>query len=197
MNKMNKPSLGLRSLAKSLAWICCVWVAASFLCPPVLAMPGDSKWSRNPNGNRGIKKAEKAQKAKEAKEAAGGLDKTLNAKRYSGTAVVVRVEKTEAANAKKGAAAEGYEVWYTFTPTDKVPDGLGKNYLEKHKEHQFVLSSGGFCPGPKFLKKYGIKTGKKFLATLLVIEGDKSEPVKVEFKYVPNGDCFEAISQHQ
>jgi len=113
-------------------------------------------------------------------------------KKYAGTAVITRVAKTAAADARKAGAAEGYEVWYTFTPKAKVPDGLGKQYLQQHQEHQFVLGSSGWCPGPKFLKKYGIEKGKKFAATLLVIEHGTSTPVMLELDNVSNCDYFEA-----
>lgn len=161
MNKINKTSLGLRSLDRSFAWICCIWVAASFLCPSAWAVPGGGR---------------------------------ISYKKYAGTAEIVRVEKTAAADGKKANATEGYEVWYTFTPKGKVPDGLGKSHLEDHKQHQFVLGSSGWCPGPKFLKKYGIEKGKKFAATLLVIKEGTSTPVLMELDDVPNDDYFEASS---
>jgi len=113
-------------------------------------------------------------------------------KKYAGTAVITRVEKTAAADANKAKAAEGYEVWYTFTPKATVPNGLGKSYLEQHKEHQFVLGSSGWCPGPKFLKKYGIEKDKKFAATLWVIEKGTSTPVMLKFDDVSDSDYFEA-----
>ncbi len=113
-------------------------------------------------------------------------------KKYPGTAVITRVEKTEAANANKANASEGYEVWYTFTPKAKVSNGLGKSYLEQNKEHQFVIGSSGWCPGPKFLKKYGIEKGKKFAATLMVIVKGASTPVILKLDAVPDDDYFEA-----
>lgn len=163
---MNKKTLGLRSLAKSIAWICCIWVAVSFLSLSVMA-----------NGPL----------------VGGGRDGNLPCyKKYAGTAEIIRVEKTDAANANKARATEGYEVWYTFKPKGQVPNGLGKSYLEQHKQHQFVLGSSSWCPGPKFLKKYGIEKGKKFDANLMVIETGTSTPVFLELKDVPDDDYFEA-----
>ncbi len=85
-------------------------------------------------------------------------------------------------------------MWYTFTPKGTVPNGLGKSYLEQHKEHQFVLGSSGWCPGPKFLKKYGIEKGKKFAATLMVIVEGTCTPVMIKLNDVPDDDYFEAAS---
>lgn len=163
---MNKASLSLRSWAKSFSWIFGIWVAVSFLCP--------SAWAEGPLLG------------------GGGRGGQPRYKKYAGTAEIVRVEQTAAANAKKAMASEGYEVWYTFTPKGRVPNGLGKTYLEQHKQHQFVLGSSGWCPGPKFLKKYGIEKGKKFAATLLVIKEGTSTPVLIELDDVPNDDYFES-----
>ena len=111
--------------------------------------------------------------------------------RYAGTATIVRVEKTEASNANKGEAAEGYEVWFTFMPKKAVKEELGKGYLARFKEHQFTLCNG-WCPGPKFLKKYGIEKGKAFACTLMVETQGTATPVILEFDDVPNTDYFEA-----
>lgn len=43
----------------------------------------------------------------------------------------------------------------SVSPSGRVPNGLGKSYWEQHNQHLFVLGSSGWCPGPKFLKKYG------------------------------------------
>ena len=119
----------------------------------------------------------------------------ISYKKYAGTAVITRVEKTAAADANKVRAAEGYEVWYTFTPKVKIPNGDDRRWLEQHKEHQFVLGSSGWCPGPKFLKKYGIEKGKKFAASLWVIEKGVCTPVMVKLDDVPDDDYFEATAQ--
>lgn len=162
---MNPSPFSLRRLATSFAGICCILAVTPLLCPQAMA--------------------------KEPRLGGG----PIQYKKYPGTAVIVRVEKTEATNANKAKATEGYEVWYTFKPTGKVTDELGKSYLEQHKEHQFVLGSSGWSPGPKFLKKYGIVKGRKFAATLNVIEKGTTTPVILELDDVPDDDYFEAAPQ--
>jgi len=159
---MNRTSLGLHSLTKPLAWICGIWL--------VCALLGQSALAREPHVGGG----------------------PIRYNKYAGTAVIVRVEKTAAANANKGRATEGFEVWYTFAPKVKIPQAEDRRWLEQHKEHQFVLGSSGWCPGPKFLKKYGIEKGKKFAATLWVIEQGVSTPIFVKLDDVPDDDYFEA-----
>src|SRR4051794_14614672 len=61
---------------------------------------------------------------------------------FPGKVTIIRVEKTEASNANKGAATEGYEVVFTFKPDKEVTAELGKAYLERHPEHQFTLING-------------------------------------------------------
>ncbi len=160
----NPPSRGLRRLAKSFAAICGILAIGNPLCPQAMA---------------------------EGAIVGGG---PIRYNKHPGTAVIVRVEKTKESNANKGVAAEGYEVWYTFTPKDPVTDELGKNYLARHKEHQFVLTNG-WCPGPKFLKKYKIEKGRKFAATLSVIVEGTTSPIILEFDKVPANDFFEAAQQ--
>ncbi len=111
--------------------------------------------------------------------------------RYAGTATIVRVKKTDASNANRGIAAEGYEVWFTFAPTRQVEEQLGKNYLARFKEHPFVLCNG-WNPGPKYLKKYGIDKGKEFACTLIVQTQGTGTPVMLQLDDVPNTDYFEA-----
>jgi hypothetical protein len=163
VKKMNNALLGRRHWIKSFAWICCIGAVVSFLCPSAWAVPGG-----------------------------GGVGGQARYKKYPGTAEIVRVEKTAAADAKKARASEGYEVWFTFTPKGRVSNSLGKRYLEQHPQHQFVLGSSGWCPGPKFLKKYGIEKGRKFNATLMVITSGTSTPVLIELDDVPNDDYFES-----
>lgn len=167
----NPPSRGLRRLAKSFAAICGILVIGNPLCPQAMA--------KDPIADRG--------------PIVGGGPIRYN--KYPGTAVIVRVEKTKASNDNKANATEGYEVWFTFTPKGKIPDELGKSYLKQHKEHQFVLGSSGWCPGPKFLKKYKIEKGKKFAATMSVIVEGTTTPVILELDDVPNSDFFEAAPQ--
>jgi hypothetical protein len=115
-------------------------------------------------------------------------------KKYPGTAVITRVEKTAAANARKANATEGYEVWYKFTPKGGVPQEA-RQYPEQHKEHQFVLGSSEWRPGPKFIKKYGIEKRKEFAATLLVEVQGTATPILIKLDAVPGDDNFEAADQ--
>lgn len=59
-----------------------------------------------------------------------------------------------------------------------------QGYLEKHKEHQFVLASSGIFPSLKFLKKWN-QEGRKIRSPLLVIKENKSESVKLGFNDAP------------
>lgn len=277
-------SLGLRSLAKSFAWACCIWVVFNFLCPAALAQdtedaakvvettvgkqfiieldsnittgygwklqkavdgllvksvgneykttprpprpPGEPPMSggggkefwtfkalqpgqttidfkyvrpweadKAPAKNASFRVVIKgaAEAVTPAQDNAPIQEQPLDGapgryKEYAGTAEIVRVEKTAASDANKARAAEGYEVWYTFTAKDNVPE-KGKIFLDQHKQHQFVLGSSYWCPGPKFLKKYGIEKGKKFDAALMV---SASRPTMIKLNDVPDNDFFEA-----
>ena len=109
--------------------------------------------------------------------------------KYPGTATIVRVEKSKDNN--HGKAAEGYNVWFTFVPKEQVKEENGQEYLKNHKEHEFTLTNG-WHPGPKYLKKYGIKQGAKMPCTLSVIIQGTTSPIIFELDGVDRADYFEA-----
>ena len=112
--------------------------------------------------------------------------------KYPGTATIVRVEKVPTAGpGERAKAEEGYAVWFTFQPKGVVKEELGKNYLQRHKEHQLTLMNG-WLPGPKYLQKYNIKKDAQMPATLSVLVRGTTTPVMIELDGVSRADYFEA-----
>ena len=111
---------------------------------------------------------------------------------YPGTATIVSVEKAPDDDPQgRGAAEAGYVVRYAFKPKGTVKEELGRAWLTRHPEQEFLLSSG-WRPGPKYLEKYGIEKGKAMPATMHVIVMGTSTPVLFDLDGVDATDFFEA-----
>ena len=111
---------------------------------------------------------------------------------YPGTATIVAVDKAPDDDPQgRGAAVAGYVVRYAFKPKATVKEELGRAWLARHPQQEFLLSSG-WRPGPEYLKKYGIEKGKAMPATMHVIVQGTSTPVLIDLDGVDATDFFEA-----
>ena len=111
---------------------------------------------------------------------------------YAGTATIVALEKAPDDDPQgRGQAEAGYVVRYAFKPKQPVKEELGRAWLERHPQQEFLLTSG-WRPGPKFLEKYGIEKGKTMPATMHVIVKGTSTPVLFDLDGVDATDYFEA-----
>ena len=111
---------------------------------------------------------------------------------YPGTATIVAVEEAPDDDPQgRGAAETGFVVRFAFKPKQPVKEELGRAWLARHREQEFLLSSG-WRPGPKYLEKYGIAKGKAMPATMHVIVMGTSTPVLFDLDGVDATDFFEA-----
>lgn len=83
-----------------------------------------------------------------------------------------------------------YRVLFTFAPSKPVPGQL----FTPGKAYDLTLS-GGTPPGPKFLKKYGIKPGATFKTDLHIITSGTCSPVVFTFHGIDVYDFFELKSR--
>lgn len=114
---------------------------------------------------------------------------------HPGTATIVSVEKAPDDDPRgHGAAEAGYVVRFTFKPKMPVKEELGRTWLARHPQQEFLLSSG-WRPGPRFLEKYGIGKGKAMPATMHVIVQGTSTPVLFDLDGVDPTDFFEAAPE--
>jgi hypothetical protein len=110
-----------------------------------------------------------------------------------GLAKVERVEETPAsaaqATSRGGPGYAGYEVWFSFTPDEPVSDADTAAWIAK--EHDLRLANSWF-PGPAFVKKYGLETGKTIPAVLEVQKAGPCAPFVFKFPGVDTTDYFES-----
>ena len=107
--------------------------------------------------------------------------------RYKGKAKIVSIRKIKPPKNYTGPSYELYEVKYSFSAEEKIKkahENLGK------KEYLLTLTNSWY-PGPKFLQKYGIMTGKTFDCYLKVIVKGTCTPVIFEFPDIDSNDYFE------
>jgi hypothetical protein len=112
---------------------------------------------------------------------------------YEGEATITRVEMTEASRAQRevvgGPGYEGFEVWFRFVPEDPIPtDHSG--LLERE---QLLSLRNGWYPGPRYIEKYGLEPGKKFLAVLGIIKEGVCQPAVFELDGIEDEDYFESM----
>lgn len=101
-------------------------------------------------------------------------------KKYKGQAKIVSISKRE-------APEDGYEVRFSFHTDETVKERHGQ---VEGKEHLLLLENSSY-PGPKFLRKYRIKVGKRFVCYLKVITRGTCTPVLFDFPTIDLGDYFE------
>jgi hypothetical protein len=98
-------------------------------------------------------------------------------KAYPGRAAILSVQKQEGQTQAGAPAADAYEVKFSFTPDEEVNEGWVQ---VEGKEYLLPLNNSRY-PGPRFLEKYGIETGKCFDCTMKVITKGACTPVLFDF----------------
>lgn len=79
-----------------------------------------------------------------------------------------------------------YRVLFAFSPSVPVPGSL----FEPGQAHELTLS-GGTPPGPRFLKRYGIRPGAAFGADLHLMRSGTCSPVVFTYHGIDVTDFFE------
>ncbi len=102
---------------------------------------------------------------------------------YEGKARIVSIKKNPSAD----LSTQGYEVKFVFVSDSPVEEPFAR---VEGTEFLLLLTNSSY-PGPKFLKKYGIKNGKVFACILKVITKGTCTPVLFEFPSIRLDDYFE------
>lgn len=89
--------------------------------------------------------------------------------------------------AKPPLPYQPHRVVFTFSPKGAVDHGL---YV-RGKTYELTLA-GGEAPGPKFLRKYGIRPGAQFRTELHLITSGTCSPVVFTFHGIDVHDRFES-----
>ena len=121
------------------------------------------------------------------KSAAGVVGGPCEYKQYKGKASITSIRKKEMPENYAGPSYESYEVKFSFFSEEEIKEAYGK---VKGREYILMLTNSWY-PGPKFLKKYGIKIGKSFECYLTVIVKGTCTPVLFDFPTIDLGDYFE------
>jgi len=107
-------------------------------------------------------------------------------KEYPGYAKITSITKINI----PGEPNERYEVKFMFYPYQEVEEGHAQ---VEGKEFLLLLTNSSY-PGPKFLKKYGIKVGKVFDCYLKVIVRGTCTPILFEFPSIRLDDYCDGLS---
>jgi len=117
--------------------------------------------------------------------------------KYPGVATIEEIKKTNESagqvDIEGGPGYEGYEVWFSFKPKCRIDEDWAAKQV-KERKYLFQLINSWY-PGPEYLKKYGIKEGKKFDSTLKVITKGTCTPIIFEFAKVKQDDYFESKAE--
>lgn len=103
---------------------------------------------------------------------------------YEGRAKIISIAKRSESD---NYPYERYEVKFIFTPDHEIKEAYAQT---EGKEFLLLLTNSSY-PGPKFLEKYSIKTGKVFACYLKVIIKGTCTPVLFEFPDIKLDDYFE------
>lgn len=107
--------------------------------------------------------------------------------KYRGKAVIVSINPKKSTGYADGPSYEGYEVKFRFVAEEEIKEEYGKI---KGKEYVLTLTNSWY-PGLKFLKKYGIKVGKRFDCFVHVIIKGTCTPIIFDFPAIDQSDYFE------
>ena len=107
--------------------------------------------------------------------------------RYKGKATIISIREKKMPRDYVGPSYENYEVKFSFFSDEEIKEAYGK---VKGREYSLMLDNSWY-PGPKFLEKYGLETGKSFECYLKVITRGTCTPVLFEFPTIDLGDYFE------
>ncbi len=119
--------------------------------------------------------------------APGVLGGPCEYKRYKGQATIVSIRPKESPENYGRPAEEGYEVKFSFSPEEEITAAYGK---VTGREYTMMLKNSSY-PGPRFLERYDIKTGKSFDCYLQVIIRGTCTPVLFDFPTIDLGNYFE------
>ena len=112
---------------------------------------------------------------------------------HPGTCTIVSIEKTPdsiaQASLNGGPGYPGLTVVFTFAGAAAGDDQLVRQALEGKHELRLMNS---WYPGPRFLARYGIATGKSFACTLNVISQGTCTPTVFDFQGIDRADYFES-----
>lgn len=109
-------------------------------------------------------------------------------KSYRGIATITSVRETkENPESRGGPPYQGYVVRFSFFSDEKIEESYGN---VEGKQYTLKLKNS-WNPGVKFLKKYGIETGRKFECYLKVITRGTCTPVLFDFPTIDLGNYFE------
>ncbi len=109
-------------------------------------------------------------------------------KTYSGTAKIISTRIKELPKGTPGPSHESYEVKFLFFPDERIDEA----YAQVEGKPQLLTLANSWCPGPRFLQKYGIAEGKTFDCRLKVITHGVCTPVMFAFPGIDRGDYFES-----
>jgi len=108
-------------------------------------------------------------------------------KTYKGHATIVHIAKKEIHRAHNLPPYQSYEVKFIFFTDKDIDEPYGRI---EGKEQTLMLINSQY-PGPEFLEKYGIETGKSFECHLKVIIKGTCSPIIFEFPTIDLRDYFE------
>ena len=108
-------------------------------------------------------------------------------RKYQGKAVIVSIIPKPSSGYTAGPSYEEFEVKFHFVAEEEIKEAHGQI---EGKEYVLTLTNSWY-PGPKFLKKYGIKVGKSFDCILNVITKGACTPIVFDFPDIDQSDYFE------
>lgn len=110
-----------------------------------------------------------------------------------GSAHITSVETTatssEQAHLNGGPGYAGLEVNFAFTPDAPITDANLKDWAAR--EHTLRLTNSWY-PGPRYVAKYGLASGKSFPAVLKAITHGTCTPFLFAFPGIDQADYFES-----
>lgn len=107
--------------------------------------------------------------------------------KYHGKAAIVSIIPKPSSSHSAGPLYEEFEVRFRFVAEEDIKEAHGRI---EGKEYVLTLANSWY-PGPKFLKKYGIKVGKSFGCSLNVITKGACTPIMFDFPDIDLSDYFE------
>ena len=107
--------------------------------------------------------------------------------KYHGKAAIVSIIPKPSSSHSAGPFYEEFEVGFRFVTEEEIKEVHGRI---EGKEYVLTLANSRY-PGPKFLKKYGIKVGKFFDCSLNVITKGACTPIMFDFPDIDLSDYFE------
>jgi len=108
-------------------------------------------------------------------------------KTYKGHAAITHIAPKEIPGDRDLPPCQSYDVKFIFFPDEAIDEPHGRI---EGREHTLMLTNSRY-PGPRFLEKYGIRTGKSFECHVKVIVRGTCTPILFEFPTIDLRDYFE------